>query len=400
MEYTERTNAAVSLKNKLASPPAPPTPPPSGWQPHVDISDTGATIITKSYAITGPAGSQDEVDLKELLEEHGLTPSLWSIKSHSSSRWQVYDGSWRESHRITAEPTSARFGIDLPDLDDLHKAVRRSRVKRPENGSDGLTAVVVLSDLQVGKAHDARGGTEEMLERVEDSRLKLIKYVKKLKPAEIVLVDAGDPIENFESTAQQDRTNDLSLTEQIRVWRRVLWTWVDTIAALAPSVKVVAVGSNHGRVRRGKNPMGPPSDDYGIEALAQVADIASANPELYRHVSFHVPPETDEALAVQLTGGKVLGVVHGHQVSNIDKISDWWRGQSHGRTPVGAADFLIHGHFHQMRVSTSGDDRWIFGAPTADAGSAWFRNLRGHESAPGVMTFCVGPDGWGGLTLC
>src|SRR5690606_27878206 len=102
----------------------------------------------------------------------------------------------------------------------------------------------------------------------------------------------------------------------------------------------------------------------------------------------------DESLAVQLAGGKVVGVTHGHQVTAIERLGTWWQGQSHGRTPVGQADILVAGHFHNMRISTSGDDRWIFSAPTADAGSQWFRNISGHDSAPGVMSFTVDADGW------
>ena len=364
------------------------------------MDEKGATIVTQARAIAGPDAPPTDVEFNAILEEHGLTPGQWSIKSLSSSRWQSAAGEWRESQRLNAVPTTTRFGVEVPDLDDLQKAVRRVRRRPVEQSTDGLSVVAVLADMQIGKGQDSRGGTEELLLRMEQSRYRFRDYVRSVEPEEIVLLDAGDPIENFDNVARQERTNDLHLTEQIRVWRRVFWTWVETAAQLAPSVKVAAVGSNHGQVRRAGKPAGPAGDDYGIEVLAQIADIAAANPEKYGHCTFYSPARTDEALALTLAGGKVVGLVHGHQTTSIDKLHDWWMGQSHGRTPVGQADVLVAGHWHQMRISTSGDDRWIFSAPTADAGSAWFRNLRGHDSAPGVMAFCVGPDGWGGLTLC
>lgn len=390
----------MSLTERLAALPERPPQPPSGWRPRVDVSETGATIVTESKHVESPTDEPEDVEFSKLLNEHGMSPDLWTIKSHSSSRWQASSGEWRESHRIIAIPLAPKAPYDLPDLDDLHKAVRRTRRKPHQPTTDQVSVVGVLSDLQIGKAHDSRGGTEETLARLEDSRQRWFDYVTKVQPEEIVLLDAGDPIENFDNVARQTRTNDLQLTEQIRVWRRVFWTWVELAAQMAPSVKVASVPSNHGQLRKGKNPIGPATDDYGIEVLAQIADIAKANPEKYGHVQFYAPAETEEALALQLTGGRVLGLVHGHQVSSIDRLHDWWSGQSHGRTPVGQADVLVAGHFHNFRVSTSGDDRWIFVAPTADAGSAWFRNLRGHDAPPGVLTFTMGPDGWDGLTLC
>jgi hypothetical protein len=385
----------VSLTEKLAAPP--PEPPPAGWRPRVDIDEAGAVIVTEATPVEDSATSSN-IEFAELLEEHGLTPGQWTVKSHSSSRWQSASGEWRESHRLTAIPNRSTVAEKV-DLDDLQKAVRRVRRRPPELGTENVSVIGVLSDMQVGKT-DSRGGTEELLQRMETSRYRFRDYIAQAKPEEIVLLDAGDPIENFENTGSQDRTNDLQLTEQIRVWRRIFWTWIETAAQLAPTVKVAAVSSNHGRVRKGKAYVGTPSDDYGIEVLSQVADIAAANPAKYGHVTFYSPGRHDEALALRLVGGKVVGLVHGHQTSSIDRIDDWWKGQSHGRTPVGQADYLVAGHWHNMRVSTSGDDRWIFSAPTADSGSSWFKNLRGHDSAPGVMAFTVDPDGWNGLALC
>src|SRR5690606_11985877 len=102
--------------------------------------------------------------------------------------------------------------------------------------------------------------------------------------------------EGFESSPNAERTNDLSQTRQIRVWRRVLWRWVEVLSKLVEELEVVSVPSNHCSVRRGKQVLGDPLDDWGIEVLSQVADIAAVNPEAFGHVKCIVPNEWESHL--------------------------------------------------------------------------------------------------------
>lgn len=353
---------------------------------------------TISATITDHVGVVNEGTALKFLEEEGQNPDEWEV-THFRKLVYGNPAAPYESVKFSFKRKGSTAGIVLPDLDDLHRAVRRSHPKPPLKVVDNATVVGVLADAQTGKVSE-RGGVEELLHRLEDSRKAWQAYVRRVKPAEIVLVDDGDAIENFENTGAQDRTNDLQLTEQIRVWRRVFWTWIDTAASLAPSVKVVSVPSNHCRVRRGKADLGPPSDDYGIEVLTQLADMAAVHPDKYGHVSFYAPDGEQEAVAIPTVGGKVLGFAHGHQVSRPEKLADWLAGQALGRTPIGQADIAVFGHWHHLRIQTVGDDRWLFIAPTSDNGSSWFRNLTGNESAPGVLTFTVDSEGWGQLHVC
>lgn len=388
----------MTLADRIA-PPQPETPP-DGWRPRLEVGTTGGYVVTKSSAAKGDLSGEQQT---AVLAEHGLSPAEWKIVGYRRSSWQRYDGEWLEAHRLSLAPTTN--GLVLPDLDDLHRAVKRLGKSSGAIGSgrrvqitQGVSLVTLIADPQVGKV-DSRGGTEELLARLEQSRAALAAHARKVKPDEIILGDLGDAIENFESAPGADRLNDLQLTEQIRLWRRIFWSWVDTASTLAPSVRVFSIPSNHCRVRRGKMAMGTPSDDYGIEVLAQIADIAGANPDRYSHVTFLAPDRFDESLALTLAGGKVLGAVHGNQVGSPDRMADWWSKQALGRTPVGAADFLVTGHFHNLRVQTAGDDRWWFQAPTSDSGSSWYRNISGAESAPGVMSFTADGSGWRDLTI-
>jgi hypothetical protein len=145
--------------------------------------------------------------------------------------------------------------------------------------------------------------------------------------------------------------------------------------------------------------MGPSNDDYGLEVLSQLSDIAAANPEMYGHVKFWAPDQHDEAVALTLVGGKTLGVVHGNQFKRPEGAKAYLAGQALGRTPIGHADIVVANHYHTFYVQSVGDDRWIIGAPTMDAGSSWFANMTGVESAPGVLSFVVDETGWKALDV-
>ena len=69
--------------------------------------------------------------------------------------------------------------------------------------------------------------------------------------------------------------------------------------------------------------------------------------------------------------------------------------------PLAPGDILLHGHYHSLRVSQSGDSRWVIGTPSADNGSAWFTNKTGETSVAGILAFDVqaGQVPWSNLRL-
>lgn len=325
------------------------------------------------------------------LVEAKLNTGAWSRdKADRGAPHTAYrEPSWVYRFRVV------RLGaVHDTDLTAMFASARRASRGRPVSPkSTTSTMVITLGDFQVGKT-DARGGIEELLERNARVQADVVRRVRKMKPAEIVLIDGGDAMEMFESSPNASRTNDLQHTEQMRVWRRLFWGWVKELAALTEDLKVVGVPSNHCRVRRGKDAVGSVNDDLGLEVISQLADIAAENPAAYGHVTFHVPPPHDEHLALTLAGGRVLGAVHGHQKSSPAGLVSWCEGQAAGRSPIGHADVVVANHFHNLYMLTWGDDRWLFGSPTMDSGSSWFRNISGRESRPGVLTFMMDEDGW------
>ncbi len=139
-----------------------------------------------------------------------------------------------------------------------------------------------------------------------------------------------------------------------------------------------------------------PFTERYFEAIAQVSDIAAANPEAYGHVSFHIPEEHREYLLFTLADGKVLGLVHGHQRAKPDQLPDYIKANS--RAGVGQADIVVCGHFHHFRAISFGEGQTLFVSPTMDGGSSWF-DSSGERSNPGVLSFVVDEHGWRDLHI-
>lgn len=313
--------------------------------------------------------------------------NFWTRENQGEDAITKPSNSWR--YRFKVVPKDPRADADIAALMAEAKAAPPVDLTRlPGNKT---SKIINLADFQIGKV-DELGGTAETLARSEAALQTVVLDLERDPVDEIIIVDPGDSTEGFESAPNAAQMNDLHQTEQIRVWRRILWRWIDALAPMAPSVKVVGVPSNHCRVRKGKNAQGSALDDWGIEVIAQVSDIAAANPDAYGHVEFIIPQEHQEHVLLTLVGGLVLGVAHGHQKGSVAALAPWVK--STGRRGLAQADIVIVGHFHHLVVQAFGDGQWLFVCPTNDPGSSWFTPSSGERSEPGILTLRVDERGW------
>lgn len=369
---------------------------PTGWEPGVRYEGGIPVEVT----VQVPTVPEDEQEWRaEISRVTGLTlPDSRRVEIQQVRYW--------------GDPSNpfvyVRFGItdreqehDALDLAELVKVARPNRRNRNPLLGTGRTRVVIGSDPQVGKS-DHRGGTPELLGRVESLLGQLDDLARSEPCDDAVILDPGDLTEGFENTAQQSHTNDLSFPDQLRVARVLLTEIVTSVAARHGSTRVATVPSNHGAWRRGKDRLGRPGDDFGIETHRTVADALSLAGR--RDVSWLLPDPWAESLAVKVRGA-VIGLAHGHQVSRPDGVPDWWAKQTHGGGPLAAATILVTGHFHHLRVQPSGAidgrARWWMQAPTLDNGSSWWANGGGgSDCEPGLLTFTIDDAGrWDGLRL-
>lgn len=290
---------------------------------------------------------------------------------------------WRYRFRVVLKDPRADV-----DIATLAKEARRIKHRKPLVATGG-EMVIDLADFQLGK-NDIRGGSAETLARSEVALASVLEQIKRERPLSVILADLGDSTEGFESAPNAARTNDLQQTEQIRVWRRILWRWTEAISRLVARLRVVGVPSNHCRVRQGKNYVGTTLDDWGIEVIAQCADIAAGNPEAFGHIEFIVPNEHEEFVLLELENGKTVAFIHGHQVSRPEQLAEFIKRNS--RRGIGQADYIFVGHFHHLRIIAFGDGQFLFVCPTNDNGSTWFASS-GEHSDPGILVVMFYPDG-------
>lgn len=321
------------------------------------------------------------------------------ITSRGTSR-RLSDGSWE---KITYRPQDlARY--EAAKYDDLEQAIAKfppAPNMEPGGFGQGATEVLCLSDFQLGKT-EANGGTEETLARVLGGVDRFAAKCKKFKPAEILLFELGDVLEGFDNVGSQRATNDLDLTMQVRMARRLLLEVLHRVRDLAPRIVFVSIPSNHCGVRLSgtKDLASTPNNDWGIEVSHQLEDVLAGREE-WAHVLFKRTEGFNTALTVTTLDGTVIGAFHGDDALRQNNVGNWWTGQSHGRrNNLHNADILLHGHFHNLSVSQSGDARWIIGTPSSDGGSSWFTNKTGESSVAGMAAFTVVDGMWHDLRIC
>lgn len=372
---------------------------------HVDYDDAG-------NAVGGGAGFTSTIDPESITEHRanvekstGLpVPANLDVIPERITLQSDADGSaqrWWYKYKFV--PSLTPNGGDGHDFASLMTLARKSRKKprtRPE--APRASTVVVYADPQAGKVA-SRGGSVELVERVQQSLVLLDDYLDRVPSDEAHLLDAGDAIEGFESVGAQSFTNDLSLPRQVELASDFLFEFTHTLAMKRDHVKVVGVGSNHCRWRKGKEALGLPGDDWGVHMLRQLKKALTLN-DAYAHVDVEWPGDHDETMSFDVCGTRV-GLAHGHQASRPEGIPKWWAGQAHGGQPVGQAEILVTGHFHSFRTEATGRDPWTkrekrwFQGPTLDNGSDWYRMTSGSDSDPGLLVFTVDANGWRNLEV-
>lgn len=354
--------------------------PKENWRPHLELDPDSGGYFVSSPRPQGETPGQDE-----LLAEFELDPREWVITSVRRSKWQTYSGEWLEAFRVSIKP--AALSALLLDPSEIEKEIKKWRPAKSAKPTTGdLTALFCSGDTQWGK--DAGDGTAGTVARVMNGITESVARFKELKGrgiGQIALPQLGDCIEGVVSQGGKIAGRiDLPLTSQIRVGRRVLLEWIKAMAPLTDSLIIPVVPGNHDESHR--QLITDPMDSWQVEIVQQVLDICKENPAL-AHVAGRFANRDHSTLAVNLSG-VIVGFAHGHQARDLPK---WWAGQSMGRTEVGAAEILITAHYHHFRAEQVGPNLWLQ-IPAMDGGSAWFRDRKGLESPPGIVSLVVGED--------
>jgi predicted phosphodiesterase len=366
---------------------------PAGWEPGIEWDGTKGIVNT---------GAIDEApkDWSSILQIWGLDPKEIEIIEPIQLRaWDAPDGNGgtRRMFYYRAQVRKKSVEVNNVDLIDVVKSWKP--IKRSLTDHDGSSFIVAYADTQIGKIDG--GGSEEIVNNVLDKTdlaLIRLKELRKLgrKISSIYLPQLGDCIEGFNSGGgNRSWRNDMDLTSQIRVYRRLLLHIVKTFGPYADKVIVPCVPGNHDEaVRQGNQMATSYTDSFALDAASAVADALKENSD-YDHVSF-VFPKFDTLSITLDVSNTTIGFIHGHQTRN--KAVDWWAKQAHGMQPIGDASILLSGHFHHLVVQQSGAKTWIQ-MPALDGGSNWFEERTGQSAPAGLVTLVVNNNKWKDLAI-
>jgi len=384
--------AAEELKQRQQSAPA-------GWEPGVAWDGTKGTLTTEPL-------TEAPKDWSELLAVWGLDPAIHEVIEPVGFR--AWDGAVKLADGTTGKQRMYYYRANVrlrqnngsADIEQMLADIR-SHVPAPRPAPDGGVAFIVcLNDWQVGKADG--DGTAGIIQRIlnaidtVEARIEDLRTIGHQLDA-LYIVGLGDMIENCgDHYAQQTWRTELTLTEQLRVTRQLIVKAITRWATLFDKVVVAAVQGNHGEVRKDGKSFTDFADNMDTDVFACAYEVLQANPEAYGHVSFVFPQGQELTLTLDCAGTRV-GLVHGHQFSNVQKVTDWWAKQAHGRQPIGDADLLLTAHFHHLRLME--DVKTWIQAPALDGGSDWWRHRSGNDAPPGVLTLVVGRGSWSDLQV-
>ncbi|CAB4218510.1 hypothetical protein UFOVP1608_33 [uncultured Caudovirales phage] len=368
-------------------------PPPrsrvADWRPGIAWEgDTGT--ITTDVVIGSDSPNWDHV-----LRIWGLDPENFSIvEPVLFNVWGNPDSPSRQWKGKVVSRLATPEGAGYADLIEEIKKHRPPKKCAPTGDS---AFIVCLADWQVGRG-DPGDGLKEVVARILagiDSVEERVKELRKMgRPlGELVVLGLGDIIEGCgdDFYAMGTFTAEADRRDQIKIARRLIRDAIARWSRQFTTVRVAAIGGNHGENRRDGKAFTTFNDNDDVAVFEQVAEIFAQNPETYGHVSF-VLPRHELTLTLEVTG-KIVGITHGHVAkasgSAEQKLRTWLANQSLGRQSIGDAEVLVTGHYHHLRTVDWGSVHWLQTPALCD--SLWFTQTSGQWAQKGILTFTLTP---------
>lgn len=366
---------------------------PKGFEPGISWDGKSGWVVTEPMA--GPPA-----DWEKILEVWNL-PTDGSVEIIEPVQMRAWDTQTKSGvQRMFYYKANVRSKISSTSENELLKVIDKWKPlkMKPKSVSTEQAYIVAYADLQIGKMDsDGSAGTINRVLEKTDASIKRLKELRRLghKINQVYLPQLGDCIEGFNSGGgNRSWRNDLDLTSQIRVYRRLLLHVVKEYSELADSVIVPCVPGNHDEAVRLGNQMATAStDSFNLDAASAVAEAI----QLWGadHVKFVFPKYDTLTITLNVAGTNV-GFIHGHQTRG--KTIEWWAKQAHGMHPIGDASLLLSGHYHHLNVLQSGAKTWIQ-MPSLDGGSQWFEDRTGLNAPAGLVSLVITNGKWGQLEV-
>lgn len=371
---------------------------PKGWEPGIVYEPNGSQVVTlpATSKLSEPEYEQALADMgikvpdgyRIRLAELKFDPAAWTRDDPDQDK-AVTKAVWRYRFVVEVAPR-------LMDVTELLRSIpKRKAAPKPTEAEQTFT--LVIGDLQIGKPDG--DGTEGTVRRFYESLERSVTRYKHLRKrgvaGDVFLAVVGDCPEGTQSQGGNLVGRlDLTLTEQIRVLRRLFSDAVSEFANLSESVTVASVPGNHGdALRVGNQVASSYNDNWDIEALVQVADVMEAKG--YDHVKWLFPGHDEMHLVADVAGTRV-GLLHGHQVRG--KLQQWLANKAMSRDAIGTSDIVLNGHYHHLRIEQMGLTTSMQ-TGSLDGGSVWWAHKGGLDAPPAAITFTTANGTWNNLEI-
>lgn len=314
-----------------------------------------------------------------ILEEVGLDPAEFKItRVKNFSGWQQRAGEeFLHAYRLDIEPVGSIDSADLSDIvESLYSEMPVKKSRKPAAVEKGSVRVLHIGDLQIGKIENGKDGVKGLLKRYMHT---LDEFIPTIEGRPVLVAHVGDCIEGNQSQGGKNMgyQTPLTITEQSRVYRRLLAETVKRLAPHTPRLVIGVVNGNHDEADRRLSTKS--GDGWATEAAIAVADSLTFDDEgRYNHVEIIVPPENQGHFTIEIED-TVFTLMHGHQFRSPGGISGgekWLKDAAYYQQPAASADFVLFGHFHNFQLGNQGP-RTLVCSSTYDGGSDWFAERAG-----------------------
>jgi hypothetical protein len=281
-----------------------------------------------------------------------------------------------------------------PTIEELCSLVKKTPPSRTLTKTDS-SLVINTGDWQLGKIDG--DGVSGATERIVAGFNELAEIAHQKRYRNIHLALTGDHLEGFESQggANAWRTT-LTLTEQFRLYTRLLFLGVELLAPLCEEMTIAAIGGNHGEAKRFGKGITRYDDNWDVQGLITVSDQLRTNPGAFSHVKTFVPSKDELTVSVHV-GGTNVGHVHGHQYGSAKNAQwNWWKGQSFGGSHLATATILLAGHHHSFTAEEQFGKLFVQ-SPAQEAESTWWRHRTGDPGNPGLVFFDLADGVWSNM---
>lgn len=376
---------------------------PKAWRAGERRNQDGTADVTSQ-----PYEDGQEVEERQLLTDHGYDPDRYVIVGGwRTSSWTAYKP--REYRRNTeggdadddleaftftaraykfkvAPRPAGQTANDIADLVAQIRAPDRPRATRAKTTwADDGAFVHGFGDLQIGKMENP---LEELVPRFQENVAQGLNIYLSRKPRQehVHLPFLGDCIEGNQSQGGRNmwRTT-LTMTEQVRVLRRLMLAAIQAYAPHCKRLTVVSVPGNHDEASSRNLPTRM-DDSWATETLVSVSEALTMSKE-YAHVECYTPG-VDEGHVTLNVGGAWVTHIHGHQISSRGKHFEWWKDQHWHDQDSGLSTVMFRGHEHTGQYEEQGKFTAL-AWPALETRSIWFEHKRGIKGRPGTFALDI-----------